>query len=54
MPIITRYLLKEHAAPFFLSMLLIIFIFVLNLVFQILGKIAGKGLTSMSSQNIFS
>ena len=44
MPILTRYLLKEHAAPFFLSMFLIIFIFVLNLMFQVLGKIVGKGL----------
>jgi len=44
MPIITRYLLKEHAAPFFFSLMLIIFIFVLNLLFQMLGKIAGKGL----------
>jgi lipopolysaccharide export system permease protein len=44
MRILTRYLLKEHAAPFFYSLMLIIFIFVLNLVFQMLGKIAGKGL----------
>jgi lipopolysaccharide export system permease protein len=44
MRILTRYLFREHAAPFFYSMMLIIFIFVLNLVFQMLGKIAGKGL----------
>ena len=44
MSILTRYLFKEHAAPFVFSMMLIIFIFVMNLVFQMLGKIAGKGL----------
>ncbi|KPL08149.1 hypothetical protein AMJ86_01810 [bacterium SM23_57] len=44
MNILNRYLLKEHAAPFFFSLMLIIFIFVMNLVFQMLGKIAGKGL----------
>ena len=44
MPILTRYLFKEHAVPFVFSMMLIIFIFVMNLVFQMLGKIAGKGL----------
>ena len=44
MPILTRYLIKEHIGPFFFSLMLIIFIFVMNLLFQMLGKIAGKGL----------
>jgi lipopolysaccharide export system permease protein len=39
-----RYTLREHIAPFFFSLGLIIFIFVLNLVFQMLGRIADKGL----------
>jgi lipopolysaccharide export system permease protein len=39
-----RYILREHIAPFFFSLGLIIFIFVLNLVFQMLGRIADKGL----------
>ncbi|MFH1012064.1 MAG: LptF/LptG family permease [bacterium] len=39
-----RYVLREHIAPFFFSLGLIIFIFVLNLVFQMLGRIADKGL----------
>ncbi len=45
--ILTRYLLKEHIAPFFYSLALIVFIFVLNLLFQMLGKVVGKGLDMM-------
>jgi lipopolysaccharide export system permease protein len=44
MSILFRYILREHIAPFFFSLGLIIFIFVLNLVFQMLGRIADKGL----------
>ncbi len=40
-----RYILREFVAPFVFSLSLIIFLFVLNLVFQMLGKIAGKGLS---------
>lgn len=39
-----RYILRELIAPFFFSLGLIIFIFLLNLVFQMLGRVAGKGL----------
>jgi len=42
--IIYRYILREHIAPFIFGNLLIIFIFTMNLVFQMLGRIAGKGL----------
>ena len=42
--IFSRYILKELLPPFILSLLLIILIFVLNLLFQMLGKISGKGL----------
>lgn len=42
--IFTRYILKEMVVPFILGLLLIMLIFVLNMVFQMLGKIAGKGL----------
>ena len=45
--ILTRYLLKEHIAPFCYSLALIVFIFVLNLVFQMLGKVVGNGLDLM-------
>jgi lipopolysaccharide export system permease protein len=41
---LSRYILREHAAPFVYSLLLIVFLFVLNFAFQILGKILGKGL----------
>lgn len=42
--ILTRYIIREMTIPFFLSLLLIILMFILNLLFQMLGKIAGKGL----------
>lgn len=42
--IFTRYILKEMIVPFILGLFLIILIFVLNMVFQMLGKIAGRGL----------
>lgn len=41
---LARYILREHAAPFIYSLALIVFLFVLNFAFQILGKILGKGL----------
>jgi len=41
---LSRYILREHAAPFVYSLALIVFLFVLNFAFQILGKILGKGL----------
>ncbi|MCX7834525.1 MAG: LPS export ABC transporter permease LptF [bacterium] len=44
MSILTRYILREHIAPFIYSLALIVFIFVLNLLFQMLGKVVGKGL----------
>lgn len=39
-----RYVLREHIAPFVYSLALIVFLFVLNFTFQVLGKILGKGL----------
>ncbi len=45
MRLLTRYLIREHAASFFGSLLLIVFIFTLNFAFQVLGKILGKGLS---------
>jgi len=41
---LTRYVLREHIAPFIYSLSLIVFLFVLNFAFQMLGKILGKGL----------
>ncbi|MBL7033561.1 MAG: LptF/LptG family permease, partial [Candidatus Delongbacteria bacterium] len=45
MNLLTRYLIREHVASFFGSLLLIVFIFTLNFAFQVLGKILGKGLS---------
>jgi lipopolysaccharide export system permease protein len=39
-----RYIIREFIAPFIFSLSLIIFLFVMNLLFQMLGRIAGKGL----------
>lgn len=41
---IFRYIMREFIPPFVFSLALIIFLFVLNLVFQMLSRIAGKGL----------
>jgi lipopolysaccharide export system permease protein len=43
---LSRYILREHSAPFLFSLALIVFLFVLNFAFQILGKILGKGLSA--------
>ncbi len=42
--IFSRYIWREMTVPFILSLCLIVLIFILNLVFQMLGKIAGRGL----------
>ena len=42
--ILARYILKEHISPFTFGLSLIIFIFTMNLLFQMLGRIAGKGI----------
>jgi lipopolysaccharide export system permease protein len=44
MRILTRYVLQEHAGPFFIGMAAIAFVFLLNTVFRDLGRILGKGL----------
>ena len=40
-----RYILREFLPPFIFSLSLIIFLFVMNLLVQMLGRIAGKGLS---------
>ncbi|HDL17514.1 MAG TPA: YjgP/YjgQ family permease [Bacteroidetes bacterium] len=42
--ILTRYILKEHVAPFLFSLVVIIFIFLLNIVFRDLGRILSRGI----------
>jgi lipopolysaccharide export system permease protein len=43
MKILTKYVLREHAAPFVVGIGAIVFLFVLNIVFRDLGKLLGKG-----------
>ncbi|MBM3327226.1 MAG: YjgP/YjgQ family permease [Calditrichaeota bacterium] len=45
--VLTRYIVREHILPFIFGLALIVFIFVMNLIFQMLGKVAGKGLPLM-------
>ncbi|HHE46292.1 MAG TPA: LptF/LptG family permease, partial [Bacteroidetes bacterium] len=45
--ILARYILREHISPFIFGLSLIVFIFTMNLLFQMLGRIAGKGLPPM-------
>ncbi|HEB84031.1 MAG TPA: YjgP/YjgQ family permease, partial [Bacteroidetes bacterium] len=40
-----RYIVREHIAPFFISMSLIMFLFTLNLALRMLGRIVGSGLS---------
>jgi lipopolysaccharide export system permease protein len=48
-----RYILREFVPPFVFSLSLIIFLFILNLVFQMLGRIAGKGLPAETIAEFF-
>ena len=47
MKILTKYVLEEHAGPFFFGMAAIAFVFLLNTVFRDLGRILGKGLPDL-------
>jgi len=42
-----RYIIREHIAPFFISISLIMLLFTLNLAFQMLKRIVGQGLEPM-------
>jgi len=44
MSILTRYIIKEHAGPFFFALSVIMFVFVTKFIVQYIGKIFGKGL----------
>ncbi|MBL0061242.1 MAG: LptF/LptG family permease [bacterium] len=48
-----RYLTREFIPPFIFSLSLIVFLFVLNLVFTMLGRIVGKGLPVMTVVEFF-
>ncbi len=44
MSLLTRYIIKEHLAPFFFSLSVIMFVFITKFIVQYIGKIFGKGL----------
>ncbi len=44
MSILSRYIVREHTGPFFFSLAVIMFVFVIKFVVQYIGKIFGKGL----------
>ncbi len=44
MNLLDRYIVKEHIAPFFMSISMIMLIFILNLLFRMLRRIVGQGL----------
>ena len=44
MRLLSRYILREHIAPFFISISLIMLLFTLNLLFRMLSRIVGQGL----------
>ncbi|MFN3822020.1 MAG: LptF/LptG family permease, partial [bacterium] len=41
---LTLYILREHILPFIYGLFLVIFLFILNTLFQMLGKVAGRGI----------
>ena len=43
--ILYRYFIKEHFVPFFLSLLVLTFILIMNRVFELVNNIVGKGLS---------
>ncbi len=45
MKLLDRYIIREHIAPFFISISLIMLLFILNLAFKMLGRIVGQGLS---------
>lgn len=45
LPILSRYIIREHIGPFFFAFFVINLIFILNLLFRELGKFLSKGLS---------
>ena len=44
--ILYRYILRSHVAPFFFSMIVVIFLFVLQFVMKFIDQLVGKGLST--------
>ena len=53
MRILSSYVLREHVAPFFLGLLVLTFILVINRVFELVDLIIGKGLGVVTVLEIF-
>ncbi|PID30205.1 MAG: hypothetical protein CR982_01490 [Candidatus Cloacimonadota bacterium] len=53
MNILTRYIIKEHVFPFFISLGVILFLFVLNLVLRMMGDFVGKGIDLLVIMEFF-
>ena len=45
---ISRYIIREHLPPFFFSLAVIMFVFVTKFVVQYIGKLFGKGLSTLT------
>lgn len=44
MKLLTKYIIKEHIPPFFFSLAVIVFIFLINFIIKSIDKIIGKGI----------
>ncbi|HQU71019.1 MAG TPA: LptF/LptG family permease, partial [Calditrichia bacterium] len=48
MTTISRYIIREHLPPFFFSLAVIMFVFVTKFIVQYIGKLFGKGLSTLT------
>ncbi len=53
MSILCRYYVKEHLVPFFLALLVLTFILIMNRIFELVFNIVGKGLSVLIVLKVF-
>lgn len=53
MSILSRYYVKEHLIPFFLALLVLTFILIMNRIFELVFNIVGKGLSPFVVLKVF-
>jgi lipopolysaccharide export system permease protein len=53
MSILCRYYVKEHLVPFFLALLVLTFILIMNRIFELVFNIVGKGLSTFVVLKVF-
>ena len=53
MSILCRYYVREHIVPFFLALLVLTFILIMNRVFELVFNIVGKGLSAFIVLKVF-